>query len=40
MNGEARRYQSATALFRQAIREIEIAAGPENPALMSNPAID
>jgi tetratricopeptide (TPR) repeat protein len=31
---EAGQYDSASDLFRQAIREIEIAAGPENPALV------
>ncbi|HEY7304752.1 MAG TPA: tetratricopeptide repeat protein [Bryobacteraceae bacterium] len=31
---EDRRYESAAGLFRQAIREIEVASGPENPALI------
>ncbi len=31
---EARQYESAAGLFRQAIREIEIASGPENQALI------
>lgn len=31
---EARQYASAAALFRQAIRQIEIASGPEDPALI------
>jgi Tfp pilus assembly protein PilF len=31
---EARQYESAAPLFRQAIREIEIASSPEDPALI------
>jgi len=31
---EARQYASAAAFFRQAIREIQIASGPEDPALI------
>jgi hypothetical protein len=31
---EAGQYQSASDFFRQAIREIEIASGPENPVLV------
>lgn len=36
---KARQYESAADLFRQAIHEIEIAAGPENPALI-RPLVD
>ena len=36
---DARQYESAAALFREAILEIEIAAGPETPALI-RPLID
>lgn len=31
---DAQQHESAAGLFRQAIREIEIASGPENPALV------
>lgn len=34
MRLEMRQYESAASLFRQAIREIEIASGPEDQALI------